>query len=97
MITGLDFRRLRRWELALAAFALSAPFLLPAFAPGAPSFIRPAMAEDMLAQPVSSAMQNFLMSGPRIKAWSNAIRDKDGISFAVGEGFWVTAAYRARP
>ncbi|MGN7806653.1 heme/hemin ABC transporter substrate-binding protein [Ensifer sp. 22521] len=53
MIKGLDFRRLRRWELALAAFALSAPFLLPAVAPGAPSFIRPAMAEDMQKADVS--------------------------------------------
>lgn len=47
MINGLDFHRLRRWERALAAFALSAPFLLPALTPGASSFIRPAMAEDM--------------------------------------------------
>ncbi|MDK1374806.1 MULTISPECIES: hemin ABC transporter substrate-binding protein [unclassified Sinorhizobium] len=53
MITGLDFRRLRRWELALAAFALSAPLLLPALAPEGPSFLRPAMAEDMQQPDVS--------------------------------------------
>ncbi|MDK1489967.1 hemin ABC transporter substrate-binding protein [Sinorhizobium sp. 7-81] len=53
MITGLDFRRLRRWELALAAFALSAPLLLPTLAPGGPSFLRPAMAEDMQRPDVS--------------------------------------------
>lgn len=53
MMTGLDFRRLRRWELALAAFALSAPLLLPALAPGSPSFLRPAMAEDMQQPDVS--------------------------------------------
>ncbi|OOG67768.1 Hemin-binding periplasmic protein HmuT [Ensifer sp. M14] len=53
MIKGLDFRRLRRWELALAAFAVSAPFLLPAVAPGAPSFIRPAMAESIEKPDVS--------------------------------------------
>ncbi|HEV7319954.1 MAG TPA: hemin ABC transporter substrate-binding protein [Ensifer sp.] len=46
MINGLDFRRLRRRKLALAAFALSAPFLLPTVAPGAGSFVQPAMAES---------------------------------------------------
>lgn len=53
MINGLDFRRLRRWELALATFALTAPFLLPAVAPGASSFVRPAMAQDMQKTDVS--------------------------------------------
>ncbi|MGO4624079.1 hemin ABC transporter substrate-binding protein [Ensifer sp. 2YAB10] len=53
MINGLDIRRLRRSGLAIAALALSAPFLLPAVAPGAPSFIRPAMAEDMQNADVS--------------------------------------------
>ncbi|RVK03369.1 hemin ABC transporter substrate-binding protein, partial [Sinorhizobium meliloti] len=45
MMNGFAIRRLRRWEMALAAFALSAPFVLPSFAPGAPPFLRPAMAE----------------------------------------------------
>lgn len=53
MINGLDIRRLRRSGLAIAALALSAPFLLPAVAPGAPSFIRPARAEDMQKADVS--------------------------------------------
>ncbi|WEX76675.1 hemin ABC transporter substrate-binding protein [Sinorhizobium numidicum] len=53
MTTGLDFRRLRLWELALAAFALSAPLVLPALAPGGPSFLRPAMAEGMEQPDVS--------------------------------------------
>ncbi|ASY57493.1 hemin ABC transporter substrate-binding protein [Sinorhizobium sp. CCBAU 05631] len=42
-----DFRRLRRWEWALAAFALSTPFLLPALAPVSSSLVRPAMAETV--------------------------------------------------
>ncbi len=53
MINRLDFRRLRRSGLALAAFALSTPFLLPAVAPGAPFFIRAAMAEDTQKADVS--------------------------------------------
>jgi len=53
MMNGLDFRRLRRWELALAAFALSAPFALPLLAPGAPSLMRPAMAQGLEQPDVS--------------------------------------------
>lgn len=52
-MNGFAIRRLRRWEMALAAFALSAPFVLPSFAPGAPPFLRPAMAE-VLEQPDTS-------------------------------------------
>lgn len=55
MMNGFDFRRLRRWELALAAFALSAPFVLPAVAPGAPSLLRPAMAQTV-EQPDTSRL-----------------------------------------
>lgn len=46
-MNGLDLRRLRRWELALAIFALSAPFVLPALAPDSPSLLRPAMAQSV--------------------------------------------------
>jgi len=46
-MNGFDFRRLRRWEWALAVFALSTPFLLPALAPGPASLISPAMAETV--------------------------------------------------
>jgi iron complex transport system substrate-binding protein len=52
-MNGLDFRRLRRWELALAAFALAAPFLLPALAPQSSSLLPPAMAQS-LEQPDTS-------------------------------------------
>lgn len=52
-MNGLDFRRLRRWELALAAFALTAPFILPALAPPSSSLLRPAMAQS-LEQPDAS-------------------------------------------
>ncbi|MDX0459628.1 ABC transporter substrate-binding protein [Sinorhizobium medicae] len=53
MMNGSSIRRLRRWEMALAAFALSAPFVLPPLAPGAPPFLRPAMAE-VLEKPDAS-------------------------------------------
>lgn len=53
MMNGFGIRRLRRWEMALAAFALSAPFVLPLLAPGTPPFLRPAMAE-VLEQPDTS-------------------------------------------
>ncbi|OAP43301.1 hemin ABC transporter substrate-binding protein [Sinorhizobium glycinis] len=46
-MNGFDFRRLRRWEWALAAFALSTPFLLPAIAPHSSSLLSPAMAETV--------------------------------------------------
>ncbi|MCA1367877.1 hemin ABC transporter substrate-binding protein [Bradyrhizobium sp. BRP14] len=52
-MNGLDFRRLRRWELALAAFALSAPLALPLLAPGAPSLMRPAVAQGLEQPDVS--------------------------------------------
>lgn len=45
MNTPYDFRRLRSWELALALFAVSAPFVLPIALP--PSFVRAAVAQDM--------------------------------------------------
>lgn len=45
MNTPYDFRRLRSWELALALFAVSAPFVLPIASP--PSFLRAAVAQDM--------------------------------------------------
>ena len=47
MKTSCDFRRLRSWELALGLFAVSAPFVLPAVSPNAPSFVRAAEAEEM--------------------------------------------------
>lgn len=46
-MNGFDFHRLRRWEWALAVFALSTPFLLPALEPGSASLISPAMAETV--------------------------------------------------
>lgn len=45
MKNSCDFRRLRSWELALAVFAVSAPFALPVASP--PSFVRAAVAQDM--------------------------------------------------
>lgn len=42
-----DLRRLRPWEMALAALAVAGPFLLPAVAPQAPAFVRAAVAQDM--------------------------------------------------
>lgn len=42
-----DFRRLRSWELALAIFAVSTPFVLPAAVPGGASFVRTAVAQEM--------------------------------------------------
>ncbi|WP_275784265.1 heme/hemin ABC transporter substrate-binding protein [Pararhizobium gei] len=42
-----DFRRLRSWELALAIFAVTAPFVMPALSPHGPSFIAAAAAQDM--------------------------------------------------
>lgn len=45
MKTSYDFRRLRSWELALALFAVSAPFVLPSLE--GPSFIRAAVAQEM--------------------------------------------------
>ncbi|WP_438752532.1 heme/hemin ABC transporter substrate-binding protein [Pararhizobium sp. O133] len=47
MKTSHDFRRLRSWELALALFAVSAPFILPNALPDGPSFVRAAVAQDM--------------------------------------------------
>lgn len=47
MKTSHDFRRLRSWELALALFAVSAPFVLPVTLPDGPSFVRAAVAQDM--------------------------------------------------
>jgi iron complex transport system substrate-binding protein len=42
-----DVRRLRSWELALAIFAVSTPFVLPAALPGGTSFVRTAVAQEM--------------------------------------------------
>lgn len=42
-----DFRRLRSWELALAIFAVSTPFVLPAALPDGASFVRAAVAQEM--------------------------------------------------
>jgi iron complex transport system substrate-binding protein len=47
MKTSYDFRRLRSWELALAIFAASTPFVLPAALPDGASFIRTAVAQEM--------------------------------------------------
>jgi iron complex transport system substrate-binding protein len=47
MKTSYDFRRLRSWELALAIFAVSAPFVLPVASPNGPSFVRAAVAQEM--------------------------------------------------
>jgi iron complex transport system substrate-binding protein len=47
MKTTYDFRRLRSWELALAIFAASTPFVLPAALPDGASFIRTAVAQEM--------------------------------------------------
>ncbi len=47
MKTSYDFRRLRSWELALAIFAVSTPFILPAALPDGASFIRTAVAQEM--------------------------------------------------
>lgn len=45
MKNSCDFRRLRSWELALAVFAVSAPFALPVASP--PTFMRAAVAQEM--------------------------------------------------
>ncbi len=42
-----DFRRLRSWELALAIFAVSTPFVLPSALPDGASFVRAAVAQEM--------------------------------------------------
>lgn len=42
-----DLRRLRPWEMGLAALAVAGPFLLPAIAPQAPAFMRSAIAQEM--------------------------------------------------
>jgi iron complex transport system substrate-binding protein len=42
-----DFRRLRSWELALAIFAVSTPFVLPVALPDGTSFVRTAVAQEM--------------------------------------------------
>lgn len=47
MKTSYDFRRLRSWELALAIFTASTPFVLPAALPDGASFIRTAVAQEM--------------------------------------------------
>lgn len=47
MKRAYDIRRLRPWELALAAFALSTPFVVPALLPDSPSFVRAAVAQEM--------------------------------------------------
>ncbi|OBZ92505.1 hemin ABC transporter substrate-binding protein [Pararhizobium polonicum] len=47
MKTSCDFRRLRSWELALAIFAVSAPFVLPVTAPDGASFVQAAVAQEM--------------------------------------------------
>jgi iron complex transport system substrate-binding protein len=47
MKTPYDFRRLRSWELALALFAVTTPFVLPVALPDGQSFVRAAVAQDM--------------------------------------------------
>lgn len=42
-----DLRRLRPWEMGLAALAVAGPFLLPTIAPQAPAFMRSAIAQEM--------------------------------------------------
>lgn len=44
---AFDFRRIRRWELALALFAVSAPFVVPALTDKPSGFVRAAIAEEM--------------------------------------------------
>ena len=53
MKTPYDFRRLRSWELALALFAVSTPFVLPLASP--PSFVRAAVAQEMQKADTSRA------------------------------------------
>ncbi|MDO9414969.1 heme/hemin ABC transporter substrate-binding protein [Pararhizobium sp.] len=47
MTHGFDFRRIRSWELALALFAVSAPFVLPIANGQQAGFIGTAVAEEM--------------------------------------------------
>lgn len=47
MSKSFDFRRARPWEVALTAFALAAPLLLPLTANGDSGFIRKAVAQEM--------------------------------------------------
>ena len=72
MSKSFDLRRARPWEVALTVFALSAPLLLPLAAPGAGSFIRKAVAEDM--QKVDSS---------KLVAIGGAVTE---IVYALGEG-----------
>jgi iron complex transport system substrate-binding protein len=77
MSKSLDFRRARPWEIALTAFALSAPLLLPLAAPGENAFIRKAVAQEM--QQVDSS---------KLVTIGGAVTE---IVYALGEGSRIIA------
>jgi iron complex transport system substrate-binding protein len=72
MSNRLDFRRPRSWEVALTAFALSAPLLLPLAAGKESSLVTPAIAQEM--QKVDTS---------RLVSIGGAITE---IVYALGEG-----------